>query len=187
MGKAFLNKGGIVNYLVEGFEISPVVVYQSGLPFSLSYNECSSQIPGSAPCQPNGSVNGLSYGISGIPGAGNGVSFFKPLSTSICSGAAVSGFSCPGLDQIGNINRNTAWGPHFFNSDMSLSKNITFHDRYTAQFRMDAYNAFNHINFGNPNGNIDGGGGGITSGPFPAGLSGTTNPRQLQFTVHLAF
>jgi hypothetical protein len=186
-GKAFLNKGGIVNYLVEGFEISPVVVYQSGLPFSLSYNECSSQIPGSAPCQPNGSVNGLSYGISGIPGAGNGVSFFKPLSTSICSGAAVSGFSCPGLDQIGNINRNTAWGPHFFNSDMSLSKNITFHDRYTAQFRMDAYNAFNHINFGNPNGNIDGGGGGITSGPFPAGLSGTTNPRQLQFTVHLAF
>jgi hypothetical protein len=71
---------------------------------------------------------------------------------------------------------------------MSISKNITFRERYAAQFRMDAFNAFNHINLGNPNGNIDSGSAGqITSGPFPAGIGGTTNPRQLQFTVHLQF
>jgi hypothetical protein len=131
-------------------------------------------------------VNGLSYGVKGVPGAGSGVTYFTPIAN-ICAGNTVSGFSCPGLDQIGNVNRNTAWGPHFFNSDMSISKAFTFRERYEAKFRMDAYNAFNHINLGNPNGNIDGGGGGITSGPYPAGLSGTTNPRQLQFTVHLAF
>jgi hypothetical protein len=53
---------------------------------------------------------------------------------------------------------------------------------------MDAYNAFNHINFGNPNGTIDqGSAGSIGGGPFPAGTGGTTNPRQLQFTIHLQF
>jgi hypothetical protein len=185
-GQMFLNQGGIINAIVGGFEFSPTVVYQSGLPFSLSYNECTANTPGDAPCQPNGSVNGLNYGVTGIPGAGNGVSFFKPIAN-ICAGGSVSGFSCPAVDTIGNINRNTAWGPHFFNSDMSISKAFTFHERYEAKFRMDAYNAFNHINLGNPNGNIDGGGGGITSGPYPAGLSGTTNPRQLQFTAHLQF
>jgi hypothetical protein len=53
---------------------------------------------------------------------------------------------------------------------------------------MDAYNAFNHINLGNPNGTIDqGSAGSIGGGTYPAGTGGTTNPRQLQFTVHLAF
>jgi hypothetical protein len=71
---------------------------------------------------------------------------------------------------------------------MSLMKNVTFHERYTAQFRMDAFNAFNHINLGNPNGTIDqGSAGSIGGGPFPASTGGTTNPRQLQFTIHLQF
>ena len=71
---------------------------------------------------------------------------------------------------------------------MSIAKNITIHERYVAQFRMDAFNAFNHINLGNPNGNVDStSGGSITGGPYPAGIGGTTNPRQLQFTLHFAF
>ena len=71
---------------------------------------------------------------------------------------------------------------------MSLIKHVTFMEKYTAEFRFDAYNAFNHINLGNPNGNIDNSGGGsIGGGPYPAGTGGTTNPRQLQFTLHFAF
>jgi hypothetical protein len=71
---------------------------------------------------------------------------------------------------------------------MSLTKTFSIRERYQAQFRMDAYNAFNHINLGNPGGNIDSAGGNsIGGGPFPAGTGGTTNPRQLQFTVHLQF
>ncbi len=30
---------------------------------------------------------------------------------------------------------------------MSLIKNVSIHERVTAQFRMDAFNALNHINF----------------------------------------
>jgi hypothetical protein len=78
--------------------------------------------------------------------------------------------------------------PNFFNSDMSIFKNVAIYERVTAQFRMDAFNALNHINYGNPNGAIDQtSSGAITGGPFPAGLGGTTNSRQLQFTLHLQF
>ncbi len=189
------NANGFVNLLVEGFEFSPVFSWQSGLPYSLSYSDCSASIPGDAPCQPNGNVGNIHSSLQGVPG--NGVTFFSPVISgadltagkNLCNAASVTGgFTCPGLDQIGNVNRNTAWGPHFFNSDMSISKNVTFRERYVAQFRMDAFNAFNHINFGNPNGTIDSSSAGsIGGGPFPAGIGGTTNPRQLQFTAHLQF
>ena len=190
-GQMFANHvNGIVNGVIGGWEISPTVVWQSGLPFSLSYGECGADIPSDAPCQPNGNPGSLVHNLQGVPGTPNGVRLYQPVSANICNGSPVMGnFSCPGLDQIGNVRRNTAFGPNLFNSDMSLEKNIPFGERFTAQFRMDAFKAFNHINLANPGNNtIDSSSAGfITSGPYPGGTGGTTNPRQLQFTVHLQF
>jgi hypothetical protein len=187
----------LVNGIIGGWEFSPTFIWQSGLPFSPSYSACGASIPGDAPCQPNGNVSKLNKNLQGIPGAAGGVHLFTSVvgaadlaaGHNLCNSASVSGgFTCPGLDQIGNIRRNSAWGPNFFNSDMSIFKNVSIYERVTAQFRMDAFNAFNHINYGNPNGAIDStSSGAITGGPFPAGLGGTTNPRQLQFTLHLQF
>ena len=191
-GKQFFsNSNGIVNAIVQGFEFSPVFSWQSGLPFSLSYSNCGASIPGDAPCQPSGNASSLKYGVRGFANAGQlgapKPTFFAGVSN-ICGIGQTSSFICPGLDTIGTIKRNSQFGPNFFNSDMSISKSFSLRERYEAQFRMDAYNAFNHINLGNPNGNVDGGSAGqITSGPYPASLSGTTNPRQLQFTAHLRF
>ena len=191
------NANWLVNGIIGGWEYSPIIVFQSGLPFSLSYSACGAVIPGDAPCQPNGNVKKLNKNLTGIPGAGGGVHMFAPVisagdvtaGNNLCNAASVSGgFTCPGLDQIGNIRRNSAFGPNFFNSDMSVFKNISIRERVTAQFRMDAYNAVNHINYGNPNGGIDqASAGSIGGGPYPTGTGGTTNPRQLQFTVHLQF
>ena len=175
-GKMFLNQGGVLNYIVGGWEYSPVVQWQSGLPFTLSYDNCGAQVPGDAPCQVNGNNGALATGLQGF---GTTAKFFTPPGL----GGA---FTAPGLDQIGNGGRNNAWGPGFFNTDMSVSKNIPIRELVTAQFRMDAFNAVNHINYGNPSGSVQTGGG-ISGGPFPASLSGTTNPRQLQFTLHLQF
>ena len=181
-GQQFLNSNTFINYIVGGFEFSPVVVYQSGLPYSLNLANCSAILPSDAPCQPNGSVSSLHTGAHGTPGTPGGVQFFNRVTV------GTGGFTAPGLDTIGNIRGNSAFGPHFFNSDMSISKGVTFRERYEVKFRMDAFNAFNHINYGNPNGTIDGASAGsIGGGPFPSGLSGTTNPRQLQFTAHIQF
>jgi hypothetical protein len=191
-GMMFLNQSsGLVNALVGGWEISPIVVYQSGLPFTLGYSSCSSFTQG--PCYVNGQNSQLKRGKSGFAGGSgvNSVSYFKGTTggANLCTAAAgYSGFTCSGLDGVGTGGRNNSWGPRFFNSDMSLSKAFTIRERYEAKFRMDAYNAFNHINLGNPNGTIDSGSAGsIGGGTYPAGTGGTTNPRQLQFTIHLAF
>jgi hypothetical protein len=191
------NVNSWVNGVIGGWEFSPVVVWQSGLPFSLSYSDCGASIPGDAPCQPNGNVKKINYQLQGTPGVGSGVHLFSAVigaadltaGNNLCNAASVTGgFTCPGLDQIGNIRRNTAFGSNFFNSDMSLMKNVSIYERVTAQFRFDAFNALNHINFATPNGAIDQtSSGAITGGPYPTGTGGTTNPRQLQFTLHLQF
>jgi len=178
-GQKFMsNVNPIVNYIIGGFEVSPIVIWQSGLPFTLSYSSCGTSIPGSAPCYVNGKASSLHTSIHGVPG-GTGENGLKYYDAQTLGGA----FTAPGLDTIGNGGRNNAWGPGFFNADISAVKNFTIHEKYVLQFRTDAYNAFNHINFGNPGGNIENKGS-ITSGPFP---DGGVNPRQLQFTARIEF
>ena len=49
----------------------------------------------------------------------------------------------------GNLGRNGLTGPGLRNVDLSLFKNIPM-ERLTIQFRMEAFNIFNHANFGPP-------------------------------------
>jgi hypothetical protein len=91
-------------------------------------------------------------------------------------------FSFPGLDQIGNSRRNSFWGPGQWNADISLSKSIPIGEKITGEFRVDAFNAFNHINPGNPVSTIDSPvGGRILS------MATNTTPRQLVFAVKVSF
>ena len=173
----FLNNvNSFVNQLVSGFQFSPVVIIQSGLPFTLSFNGCGAEIPGDAPCYVNGPSSALKTGATGYPGGPGGVVFYQAQTL----GGA---FTDPGLGNIGNGGRNNAWGPNFYNVDLSAMKNFSIKERVTLQFRADAFNAFNHINFGLPSGNIQSVGN-ITGGPGPGN---TTNPRQMQFTGRVQF
>jgi hypothetical protein len=91
-----------------------------------------------------------------------------------------SNFTQPGLDQIGNSGRNTYWGPSFYNADLSLQKAFDIWESVSAKFRFDAYNAFNHINPGNPGGNIIG-------TQYITGEAPGPGPRQLEFSLRLQF
>lgn len=42
------------------------------------------------------------------------------------------------------------YGPHFFDVDIALMKDIRIKERLTFSFGAQAYNAFNHPNFDNP-------------------------------------
>jgi hypothetical protein len=93
-----------------------------------------------------------------------------------------NGFTAPGLDQIGNTGRNSTFGPNYFNTDLAVQKNFPIKESLFAQFRMDAYNVFNHMSLSNPGGSIDNGDqtiGSLAYAQFPT--------RQLQFSVRLQF
>lgn len=104
-----------------------------------------------------------------------------------------TGFTYPSLDQIGTAGRNNEWGPTFWNVDTSLEKDFPIRESLFAQFRVDFFNLFNHIDPANPNGNassinfdsssnITNGAGGNNQGPV-----GASSPRQLSFSLRLQF
>ena len=96
-------------------------------------------------------------------------------------------FTAPSLDQIGNVARNSNLGPHYFNTDMALQKNFPIREALFAQFRVDFYNVFNHINTGfgtAPTYNVDSGPQYLNQG---YGINGYTNPRKLQFSLRVQF
>ena len=195
--KQFLSHANpIVNQLVGGWQFSPVINYSSGLPFTLSYSECGLSVPGDAPCYVNGNPSKLQTKSVGYPGGPNGLSYYNSvLPGGVAGGTKVNGvaitlantpsggFSASALDTIGNTGRNSKYGPHFFNGDLSLQKNFPVKESISAQLRVDAFNGFNHINYGNPSGNVEQNGS-ITSGP---GVNGSATPRQLQFSGRIQF
>jgi outer membrane receptor protein involved in Fe transport len=97
-----------------------------------------------------------------------------------------------GMFTEGTLGRNAIRGPGFVNLDIALSKHFKFFDmdKVDAELRMDAFNAFNHTNFGapsdgslgtttSPNTNID-------SAQFGQ-VSTTVSPRIVQIALHLRF
>ncbi len=86
-------------------------------------------------------------------------------------------------------------GPPLFSVDSSLNKDIRFTERSKLQLRLDAFNVFNHPNFGSPgNGlsadHLDANGVPIPgSGSFGTitSLNSNVSMRQLQVSLKLVF
>ena len=89
-------------------------------------------------------------------------------------------------NHFGNLGRNVVIGPGFNNTDLSLIKNARPGGRLGLRFRVDAFDVFNHPNFGPP-GNIVGSPtfGKITRTRLPTGEAGSS--RQIQLAVRLSF
>ncbi len=179
--------------IIGGWQISPVLTLGSGLPFTLGYNECSSGVGGSnAPCYPNGRSGFLKTHLTGLNTTTHSRTFYKAITTApngICGTGDYQGFTCPALDQIGNAGRNNKFGPNFFNTDLSLQKNFPIKESVFAQFRVDAFNAFNIVSAGNPGGGIESDGiinSGSGSSQFP-GYAPGAQPRQLSFSLRVQF
>ena len=89
----------------------------------------------------------------------NGVIFASP-NTSItgnCANAVnspcltTSQFAPSGaLTGFGTIGRNSIHGPHFFDVDMALMKDVAIREHLVFSFGAHAYNVFNHSNFDQP-------------------------------------
>ena len=88
-------------------------------------------------------------------------------------------FAVP-VNSFGNGGRNTQRAPGFWNVDLGVQRNVRIGDR-TLQIRVDAFNVFNHINWGNPAVNA--------SNPATLGRITTMQgrPRQIQFGARFSF
>lgn len=86
----------------------------------------------------------------------------------------VQPFSSPGTGQttFGNVRRNSFYGPHYVNTDLSLLKHIVQHESTVFSIGASAYNIWNHANFANPGSTI----GSSTFGFIGGTLAPPTSP-----------
>jgi len=174
--------------IIGGYQLSFVTNWSGGLPFSVSYNECGSNVNDSpnpatsGGCVPNASGR-MHTGLTGFVAnsGGTGTRTFYQAQT---LGGGI--FSNPGLDNFGNAGLNTYRGPTFFSTDMAVTKAFAIWEKVDVKFRMDAFNAFNHITAGNPGGNIESIGT-ITGEGGGCGPGNDCGPRQLEFSLRVQF
>jgi hypothetical protein len=191
--------GRVMDLIIGGWQLNSISNWSSGLPWTPSYGECG-QVTDTGPCRPDKASGSFKTGAGSFDPVTHTVTFFTPIAgalsisapagTDFCSVAPPSGtgFARPACGTIGNIGRNSFHGPRLFTSDLSVIKNFHVSERLTAQFRMDAFNLFNHPVYGfdaNEGGGrcIDCGGnnGKITD------IEADTTMRQLQFAVRFTF
>lgn len=60
-------------------------------------------------------------------------------------------FTTNAIGTVGNGSRNTLREPGYSNVNLSVFKRFPIYKRAKLQFRVDAFNLFNHANLGNPN------------------------------------
>jgi hypothetical protein len=91
------------------------------------------------------------------------------------------------IGTFGNIGKNDLRGPHLFNTDLALVKDTKFGERYNVQFRAEAFNAFNTVNFQlyttNGNTGLDR----SQADPTFGQIFNAASPRILQFALKFMF
>ncbi len=137
-GKRFMTDGGVKNYVLGGWVINTVSIFQTGFPLQITQDTNFNSGFGYASQRPN--ATGVSPITSG--------SLEERLSGYINPAA----FSLAPQFTFGNISRTLGMrGPGQVNWDMSLFKNFVIKEKLKSQFRFEALNALNTPLFYGPN------------------------------------
>jgi hypothetical protein len=134
--------------ILGGWQLNTILNISSGLPFSPSYKDCGNDRD-TGPCRPN-DVGHFHVGNTSLDANNHFVQYFFPVPEMTANGQVSGPWSRPGVGTFGTAGRNSLRGPGFWNADMSIFKRFTVTEKVNAQFRMNAYNVFNHRNNDNP-------------------------------------
>jgi hypothetical protein len=165
-GKALLNKGGVADKIFGGWQINGNTTFQSGFPVQINGGNGSGSFAGTQ--RPN--WNGTNATLSG-PVTGRLLRYFD-----------TSAFSFNAPFTYGNAPRMmpNLRCPGVNNFDISVFKNTQITEKIRAQFRAEAFNAFNRVQFGVPNTSIN-------STAFGVVSSQQNIPRNIQLALRLLF
>jgi hypothetical protein len=147
---------GITGKMVNGWGVSAIILYQSGFPIRIQSQDDSELMSSfdfedsNTPFVTGGKVhflnphkNGNSYINTSIPVGSPG---------NICD-ALVTG--CPQtIGTFGNMPHTLCCGPGLSNTDLVIEKKTPINERWKTEFRAEFYNAWNHTQFANPDGNF---------------------------------
>ena len=129
--------------VVAGWQLSGLTELQSGLPFNVSAGQDIAKT-GIAQDRPN------QIGNPNLPsGRTHGQQQLAYFNT--------AAFAYANVGTFGNTQRNALRGPHYINVDLAMMKDFIITGETRFQFRAEAFDAFNHTNFNNPDGKVSDG------------------------------
>jgi hypothetical protein len=165
-GKALLgNSHGVLGRLVGGWQFDGITTIESG-----NYLSATSDF--------NNGVGGRAGNYADVVPGQNPNS--GPNIHTIPHWFNTAAFAEVPYPRYGNAGAGTIVGPGMWNFDLSLFKNIKFTESKSLQLRGEAFNAFNHVNLGNPNTDV-------SAGPV-FGVVGSAAPaRIMQVALKLYF
>jgi hypothetical protein len=130
------------NRIFGGWTLSTNWFFRTGLPFTVVDNAAYDTL--------------LGYNYSGVIFASPTTALARNCTSAVDTpclntsqfvpGAGVTGFPTG----FGSMGRNSIYGPHFFDVDLSLMKDVAITEHMTFSFGAIAYNIFNHPNFDQP-------------------------------------
>jgi hypothetical protein len=161
-GKKYMDQGGVANGVLGGWQVNTIVTKQTGTTIQVSGPD--SRGTGSFNMRPDCIGNARS-GASNNPRSGV---WLNPAAFALPAGP------------FGNCGVGIYHGPGFTNVDLSVFKSFPVRESIRFEFRAEAFNAFNHADFGNPASFFPSGGFGIIS-------STIIDPRELQLALKLYF
>ncbi len=92
----------------------------------------------------------------------------------------LSAFALPASYVYGNAGRGVVEGPRLNNMDLTIGRNIYFHERYRLVFRAEMFNFTNTPHFALPNATVN--------SPQEGRITSTVgNPRQIQGALKFVF
>jgi hypothetical protein len=140
---------GIGKTLLGGWQVSGIMVLQSGTPFTVYTSApfapiiTNGVVTGLKPGSGDFNGDGYNYDVPNAPAAGA----VKTANRSyfINGFALASAFPVPALGRQGSLGRNTYFGPGLANVNVEFSKAFTY-ERYSLELRADVFNLFNRVN-----------------------------------------
>ncbi|MDQ2844321.1 MAG: TonB-dependent receptor [Acidobacteriota bacterium] len=148
-GRAFMNRGGVVNAVLGGWQISPLLTYATGTP--LFSNGGPVYVAGDplgnncAPCNRPNIVPGVTQQFSYS-------NVYKGLP--VLNAAA---FSDPGPWALGNASRvlGSLRNPFQYNENVAVAKYFPIGEHVKLKLEIEYFNVFNRVVFGGPNQNLN--------------------------------
>jgi hypothetical protein len=157
---------GVVNQVIGGWAVSPIVSFRTGWPLPVYGAQDESGTFGrGARADCNGTPS-----IAKTPIPGIGVQWFNNTGQFTNPAVGTFGNCSPQLDSLRS--------PHYTDVDLSLHKDFPITERFRLQFRTDFINAFNHVQYNAPN---------MSLGSTMGQITGAQPPRNIQLALKLYY
>jgi Carboxypeptidase regulatory-like domain/TonB dependent receptor len=187
-GKEFT---GIKKAFLSGWQTNMIALWQSGKVFSVVSSGSGADNPiGDDPANPT-----VAHGFNNraVPQNNNGADRPDTIADPRLSHKTLTeffntaAFAPQPLGTIGTTPRNSIFGPHFRDVDLSLFKNFPVTERVNLQFRVETFNISNTPNFFIGNNNTSNQEFGNASFGQITATDPNYNPRQYQFVLKAQF